>query len=340
MLFLAIGALLLIQSIFACMNVFYFAKDIEYILPLPVKPIEIIMAKFNTILVTEYITEAIFSVVPLAIYGILTGAGIAYYIFALIGLLLFPILPILVSLFLVMIVMSFAKFTKNKDKFQMITSIILIIFVLIMQFSLTGSEEEMSNEEMAAMLVEANGMVEMIGSYFITLKPTVKAIAENSVIDLAKVLAITGIAYVFVMFVGQKLYLRGAIGNRVGNGKKYKKIDNEKAYNPQNIGVSYVKKEIKILFRNPIFFMQCVLPSLIMPIIILIGVIAGFNESGQVPKEAIAGIHEAIITLAIVRNIAILIYNNICSGNSYFERWAKCGVCKIYTNTAIQTIQV
>ena len=56
--------LLLIQTLVASMNLFYFSKDIEYILPLPIKPHEIVISKFNIILVTEYITVFAFLLIP------------------------------------------------------------------------------------------------------------------------------------------------------------------------------------------------------------------------------------------------------------------------------------
>ena len=43
--FLFLEILIIIQTITLCTNVFYFSKDIENILPLPFKPIEILISK-------------------------------------------------------------------------------------------------------------------------------------------------------------------------------------------------------------------------------------------------------------------------------------------------------
>lgn len=343
--FLAISMLLLIQSIFTCMNVFYFSKDVEYILPLPLKPREIVIAKFNTILVTEYITEAIFGIIPLGIYGILTQAGIGYYIMTLASLLVFPILPILISSLLVMLVMSFAKFTKNKDKFQLITTIIVIVVVVGMQFFLSGSQDEMTSEELAEKLVEANGMVSLVSNYFITLQPTVNALSSSnlwiSFIELLKVVGITILAYIIVVSIGQKIYLRGAIGNRSGNGKKYKKINEKKAFNLQKVGVSYVKKEIKTLMRNPIFFMQCVLPAFLMPIVMIIAMLASMGDSQEVQSMSLMLANLPLtMTLVLLRNTTVFINHDICSSYSRFTRWPECCFYEIYSSSAIQTISL
>ena len=62
---LGLALLTIIQSIISATNVFYFSKDIEYILPLPLKPKEILISKLNVILITEYIMEIIFAVTPI-----------------------------------------------------------------------------------------------------------------------------------------------------------------------------------------------------------------------------------------------------------------------------------
>ena len=95
---------------------FYFSKDIEYLLPLPLKPYEIVIAKFNTILVTEYITVFAFLLVPFIIYGIVTSASLLFYLYGALVLLVFPILPALISSIIVMLVMSITGIIKNKDK--------------------------------------------------------------------------------------------------------------------------------------------------------------------------------------------------------------------------------
>ena len=71
---LAVGALILFQSIVSSMNLFYFSKDVENILPLPIKPYQILVAKFNVLVITEYITVLLFAIAPFIIYGVLTGA--------------------------------------------------------------------------------------------------------------------------------------------------------------------------------------------------------------------------------------------------------------------------
>ena len=56
---LAIGMIALIQTIFSSMSLLYYSKDNEYILPLPIKPKQIVIAKTNVLIITEYAIIAI-----------------------------------------------------------------------------------------------------------------------------------------------------------------------------------------------------------------------------------------------------------------------------------------
>ncbi len=287
---LGMALLLVFQSIFSCMNVFYFSKDIEYVLPLPLRPVEILMAKFNTMLVTEYIMECIIGLIPFLLYGILTSASVFYYIMAAIVLLVFPIFPILIASLLVMIIMSFAKITKKRDTYQFIAIIILILVIFGIQFFISG-HTEMSEEQMLEQLVQTNGLVQSIGQYFVTLLPSVQAMTATNIgtmlLELIKLLAITAVAYGIFMLLGQKLYFKGAIDNQIGNGTAHKKIKGDKVYKPKKIAVSYVKKEFMSLVKNPIFCMQCVLPPILFPFLFLGIFVLGIGGEEQVQMDSL-----------------------------------------------------
>lgn len=324
--FLAIAFLLIFQAIFSGMNVLYFSKDVEYVLPLPLKPREIVMAKLNTILITEYGTELLFGAIPLILYGILTGAGAIYYLMTIAVLLVFPILPILIALLLIMVVMTFSRFTRNREKFQAISTMLIVAIVMIFSFSMS-STNQMSDEQLAQSLVQANGMVEQLGGYFITIQPAIKAITNPSILsaifEFAKILLITIIGYVIFLAIGQKIYLRGAVGSSSSsNRKKKEKVPLE--YQKQSVGLSYVKKEMKILIRNPVFFMQCVLPAILMPILMFgltgIGLIGAPQEE---VKEAIMQIQPfaySSFAVCIVLGITVFFSMMLYTATTAFSR--------------------
>ena len=55
MILFMIFGLAIIQTIFSSINILYFTKDSEYLLPLPLKPYQIILARTNVMLIAEYL---------------------------------------------------------------------------------------------------------------------------------------------------------------------------------------------------------------------------------------------------------------------------------------------
>src|SRR5690606_23826159 len=57
--FMLISVMIFFFGIFYVMNIFYFANDIETLLPLPFQPAQILGAKFTTAVFYEYLVAAI-----------------------------------------------------------------------------------------------------------------------------------------------------------------------------------------------------------------------------------------------------------------------------------------
>ena len=84
------------QLIIVTVGILFYSKDLEYLIPLPIKPYELLISKLVTIIVIMYISEALFLVIPLFIYGIFIIGTINYFITGIIILLIFPILYVLI----------------------------------------------------------------------------------------------------------------------------------------------------------------------------------------------------------------------------------------------------
>lgn len=305
MFLMGVALFIIIQGMVSATNVFYFSRDLEYILPLPLKPREILISKLNVILITEYIVELLFAVVPIIIYGVLTAVGIQYYIISFLVLLIFPIIPLIISTIIIMIIMSFTKGAKNKDRFQLIVPILGIILAFAISFASTGSSD-ISEKEVLEKLLQANQMVELISDKFIILKPAINAIINSDVLELLKLAIITIIGYLAFILIGSKIYFRGAIGN-LSSGNKTKKKIKINSIKTRKIGKTYVIKEIKILFRNPIFFVQCVLPSVFMPILVLGIAIFTISSNESNDLQAITSILGSLVQSPIGMAVIIAV---------------------------------
>ena len=285
-LFMVFG-LAIFQTLFSSINVLYFTKDNEYILPLPLKPYQIILARTLVMLVAEYAVILLIGLIPLVMYGIMTVQGILFYILAICSLILLPILPMLLISIIVMIIMGFAKLTKNRNRFQLIAYILLIAIIIAFLGVTSGTKENLTNEEMAQAIVSSNGMIEIMKGYVPTTRYMTEALTTNSLfISLASVLKttiITVIGLVLYLAISQKLYFKGLIGNLFGGGtlNSNKKIKQER-YQSSKLYKSYIGKEFKILVRNPVFLIQCLLPAILIPILMFCAVYFSLNDKTSV----------------------------------------------------------
>ncbi len=262
------------QSIFSSINILYFTKDTEYILPLPLKPYQIILARTIVMLIAEYALIFLVGLIPLTTYGILTGVGIAFYIKMILAVILIPILPVLLINIIVMIIMSFAKLTKNRNRFQLIASLLVLVIIIALSVSMNGIKGDVSNEEMAQMIVQANGMLEMVKGYFPTVDFLINALTTNlvnvAIFEFLKTILITIVAFAVYMLIAQKIYFKGLVGNLFGGGyRKSNKEIKQKEFSNSKLYKSYIGKEFKCLYRNPVFLMQCLLPAILIPIVIV-----------------------------------------------------------------------
>ena len=263
-------------------NVYYFSKDIELILPLPIKPVDLLIAKLNTIIINTYFFELIFILFPLIIYGIYISTGLWFYLYAIVLLLIFPILPALIVSIIMMILMKLSKFIKNKDIFQLIITFLFVILVVVMIFSLVKTiivpnNGEIITEEIEATnkLNEFNNKLKNINNYFLEINPSIELLNNsnkiNSIINLFKIILTDLIFFIIFIFIGKITYLKDILkNNNFNSAKKIKKIKLEKKCKKKNKINSYINKEFKMLFKSPIFFMQCIYPTLIMIVTLII----------------------------------------------------------------------
>ena len=128
--FSILTVVLLFQTILVCSNVFFFSKDIEKILHMPLKPVELLLAKFNTLLCMLYLTESVLGIIPFTLYGMLTNAHFSFFLWEILVLMIFPVFIATLVSTVTLLIMRVGKFVKNKEIFQFFITTILIMLLL------------------------------------------------------------------------------------------------------------------------------------------------------------------------------------------------------------------
>ena len=214
--------------------------------------------------------------IPMLIYGDITKAGIMFYIYAVIVLLILPIIPILITSLVISVIMRLTNKIKNKNKVMYIAIILTTIIIGIILSSM-GSGEIVSNSRFEEIVRQTNGIAENISKVFILIKQTMNILLQYDNIqglqNLIIFIAENIIFYIIILFIISKIYLKGAIGTTINSRKNAKSAIqglSEKDFKPKRINKSYILKELRTILRTPIFLIQCIIIPTIYPIVIIL----------------------------------------------------------------------
>ena len=309
---LLICAVTLFRTILVSINMLYFSKDIEFLLPIPISSRKIVFAKFNIMLITNYITELLLCGIPYIIYWYLLKLKISFLLYSLLVFLVIPIIPMLISGIIIVFIMRFTSFIRNKDVVQYLSVLLTICVVLVIQM-LTSSSTQTTEFVIANKIVEINGYSSVLTKFFFTVKQATEILTKNNIVQTLKNLLLLYVesigAYILVIIFISKMYLKSAL-MASSSGIKTAKVK-IKEFNKRNVGITYVSKEFKELLRTPVYLLQCVLPSFIFPIIISFPIYDEFKSTSsmKVDFEKIGELFTELLNNGFGFGIILLVIN-------------------------------
>ncbi|MDF2879894.1 MAG: hypothetical protein K0R54_451 [Clostridiaceae bacterium] len=283
-------------GIFYVMNIFYFSRDIDYLLPLPVTGETIVMSKFTVTMIYEYLIVGVILIPFTVIYGVGSGCGLIYWIYSIIGMLLLPVFPIALALLLSIIIMPFVNMSKSKDMFKTIAGVIGIFFAL--GFNLFMQKTATSFENSKQLVYTASKISNTSNSLFpgsgLISNSLVNYNSINGLLEFILFILVTAITLVLTYYLGKMLYLKGVVGLSESSSRRKKigKSQFTKTVVKSSAVKTYFLKEIKILFRTPPYFINCILPNFLWPIFIIIPFIA--NKSNSASEDQLRFLFELI----------------------------------------------
>lgn len=268
--FLVMFIILTFQSILICPNVYYFSKDIEVLLPYPIKTIELFMAKFNTIVTMLYVTELMFMLLPMIIYGIAIHIGIGFYIALSIVIAIFPIFITLIISFVNIFFINFIKIIKNENVYQFIVSTILTVLIFMGEYFFISNIIH-ENQKIGDTLISLNDIAIYINKTALVINPLIEILHQRKIIsNLIKLLAIYSSIFIPFVYIGSKSYLKKILSTTSYSKKKYKNLDLKVECKPKSVTKAYIENEIKYVVRNITFFIQYIFP---VSILLIFGII-------------------------------------------------------------------
>ena len=214
-----------LMSITNILTVFYYSNDIEMLLPLPLKPAQIISAKFLTVLITQYVMSS-FILLPIFItYGLKSGAFITYYIYMIFIYLLFPIVPLVLASLLMTIIMRYTNIAKNKDRGNIFIGIVSILFIVgINVFMQWRNKSAFSGDGAAEYLVNNQSSFstndKLFSNYIFWSSGISRKCKLEGPLYVIIFAVISFVFFVLFYYIAERTYLKGVIGLSTSTAKK------------------------------------------------------------------------------------------------------------------------
>ncbi len=276
--FLIVVFIAFIFDIGTTISTFYFTLDNTLLAALPLKPLQVIAARFSLVMVNQYMVQAVFLLPPLIVFGMGEGLGILYIILAAFIFLLFPVLPLAPAAVLAIMLMSRAGSRRLKDIFTILTYVIMIVFVIGIQFfmqSLPQGDERLALES----IVQTHGaLLTEIGQSFPPAVWATKALAmagtAEGLLNFGLFLLLTGALITLMLFLGEKYFYRGLLaGEEVA--KKHRVINKRKnVWTASSPFKALILREHRLFIRTPVFLMNVLPVAIIVPIFAVLPLLA------------------------------------------------------------------
>jgi ABC-2 type transport system permease protein len=318
--------LILVFGLFYVLSAFYFSRDLEFLVSLPARPFEVIGAKFGVILVNEYLTVLLIVAPAFIVYGNMAGKPFQYWLLAGLVFLLLPVIPLALAGLLVMAMMRLVNVSRKKDFFILAGSLVLLVAVLFLQFSLAGNR---SPEEMMKFFSAADGLARMLGEKFPPCIWASRLLAEGfSARGLGYLALFAGgslAVLLLLLLAAEKFFYRGLIGlsEMAARRKKLSKGAMTRGFSRgRGAWQAILLREWRLMNRTPIFLLNGILSIVLVPVML---VFMAHSDSGSATKAILkilgSGDRTAEILFAALFFIACGCLNGTAS--STFSREGK-----------------
>ncbi len=275
--FVSISILILVFGIFYVINIFYFAQDVDTLVALPLRANQITSAKFTVTLLYEYLTVILFLLPLIIAYGIKSSGGILFYLYSFLLLLGIPVIPLAIDALIIMFILRYINISKRKDQFRIFAAIfgILLVFGINYVTSTYLNAQTNPGKVMALLQASKNSLINTVSTIFPTTKLTTLTLLNYDSYQGLYNLFLFYVANLFFialfLLAAEKLYFKGAVGgSEVSSPAKLLHKDELRKISVKNSALkAFTLKEIKILFRTPPYFINCVLTNFLWPFLLL-----------------------------------------------------------------------
>lgn len=292
-----------IFSIMVIFNLLYFSSDLDHLLPLPVKPAELVAAKFTHAYFAESVME--FMVLFCGFIGYFVAADIrpVSVMTSIIGVFLLPVLPLVYCGIFALIVMAFFSRTRLFKNVDFMVGLATLVFAGLFIWSFAQMDSININNYIDSLKNGDNIFINVMNRVFFTVPVFLKAVQTNNALYMLLFILINAACIALLLGLGNMLYLRGVhlVSSSGRSGRRKKDVVRMESFAIKTPFRAYVDKEIKTLVRTPAYRKYCVVVNVIWPIL----VIALFNI--PVTAQSIKAFRETFQTGYFLADVILLI---------------------------------
>lgn len=271
------GILFIVQFMSACsvifglnviINIFYFSKDIDYLLPLPLKMSEIVGAKFFVAYLSESVMEFLILASGFVGFILASGIKIVSVISAIVGMITIPIVPLVYCGLIGIFIMYITNGIKNRSVLHKMIGGLTLVFTVGLVLSFGGLKGLNVANYVENLASGQNVFLKIMNVIFFHSYILVKAVNENNILWLVLYIMINVVAIGLFLFMAEKFYAKGLFKMKSAANLLIKSQDRdiEKKSKIASVEFAYFKKECKILFRNHAFLMNCIGINILWPV--------------------------------------------------------------------------
>ena len=265
---------ILIFGILYIMGTFYFSKDIMSVVPLPLKPYEIIGGKFIVVMVNEYLTSVPLLLPPIIIFGVGTSQGVLYWLKSLIIMFIVPVIPLAIASLLVILLMRVVNIARYKDLLVIVGGIALIFASFLVSVLMQNVPE--NPKDIEQFFASQTSLVDMIGSRFPPAIWAAKGLSGGGLSGAGYFLLFLGVSAVLIIFMlwvaNQVFYKALLAGQEVSRKRKTltgAQIDKRLGRGTSPV-LALLKREWKLMIRTPLYVLNGLVGSISGPLMVAI----------------------------------------------------------------------
>lgn len=253
------------------LNELYFTGDIENLLPLPLKPREIVGAKIASIFCAESLVQLL--VIFFSVIGFFFALGLSFknFLLGILGMITLPMIPIIYCSIIGLLIMSFTRFIRNKETIRKV-GLVFVLAVLMLFVYFLGALQNFDLELYIEGFVNGDQtFLHVMRGIFPHINLFIDILVTGSIRSLLLYILVNIGFIVVLLGLADVCYFKGVVGlsSKDTESKKSSSniLNNIKVENPTN---SYFKKEIFTLFRTSSYFLNCILINFIWPIFVYV----------------------------------------------------------------------